>query len=281
MDFASLFLMLGDDMTQDNGEKSATSTRRFTPPDGPTTTDDEDEDGSKYLTDELRKKFAKTGAYMVEQQVLTLRYKAREKRLAAIEWLARYRRRERYYNVAMTAVPAILAALIGAFGAAYWNEINAEKRQLNEQYASRTTLSRVLEADIAGLLTQEKSRHEALTPDLKKLVEVPYPSGSSTDPRLPRPWLMAPAVLQFPVFEQNAGRLGLLPAPLPEQVASFYGQSYALRSHVNIVTSPAIILAGGQDKQFAVDEYEKAFKDWTSRAQAVLQLLEQQAGRHP
>lgn len=237
----------------------------------------EDEDWSNYLTPVLRKKFKKMGRYLVEQQVLSHQFELREKRLAALEWLTRKRMLDRWISAATTAIPAILAALLGALLGAHLNQQAAEQRQLNEEMVARHILEQVLTADITALLTQEQARHDALASSLKTLVDVPFPSGNPQDQRLPRPWLMAPAILQFPVFEQNAGRLGSLAPPLPEKVAYFYGYSYALRSHVNVVTSPPIIFASGGDKQYAVAEYESAYRIWVTQANEVLKLLREGA----
>lgn len=229
---------------------------------------DVDEDAS-YLTPAFRKKFERQGSYLVEQQVLHLRYEAKEKRLAAMQWLREVRRRERRNNTLLVAVPTILAALVGAFLGAWMTSHFAAQLGERQASAERSALAMLFRADISALEEAEGLRHKFLKPHLKTLVTVSYPNGN----KAPRPWLMAPATLRFPVFEQNASRLGMLDETLAREIAELYGMSYRLRSHVNVVLSPAIIVAGTPDKKFAVTQYENTLMAWQTKAKRVRVLL--------
>ena len=76
------------------------------------------------------------------------------------------------------------------------------------------------------------------------------------------------------LFEENARNLGVFEAPIPVKIVEFYDLSYALRTHINLVTSPGILWANTNERALAVDQYEKAFRDWNKAVDEMLMLFE-------
>lgn len=223
------------------------------------------------LTPELEKHFERTGEYLVQEQVLHLRYAAPEKRHAATIWLAKKRklkaRLETWGKIIALAV-TVVGALGGAYlGASINSSANAQLKARETKEAQAVLLA-VLIGDINALKRTEEQKFESLKPALQKLISVDALKQTGG-----RAWLMAPAPMTFPVFEQNAGKLGLLPSPLPEQIATFYGHSYSLRSQTNLVTGPAIIAAAQGERRNAVEDYGHAYQDWKNEAEALLYRL--------
>ena len=226
----------------------------------------DDEDWARHLTPKLRKHFERTGRYLVEQQVLNNRYKAVEKRKAGMVWLGekiRNDRRWEIFTVSLSPLMALAGAVLGAL-IGYYGSVQLQDRQEAQE---RQALVQVLIGEVEALKDEETERHDNLQPILKRLKEKNF------DQQGARPWLLAPVPLRFPVFEENAGRLGLLHTPSPEKIARFCGSSYAPRSQVNVVTSPPIIGANTYDKIFVIYEYERWFKSWDQQAREIISDL--------
>lgn len=235
-------------------------------------TDQNDENWARYLTLKLRRHFKRTGRYLVEQQLLGtgFTYPSKEKRLAAMVWLGEQRKMDRRIEIAILAgamFVAILAAFGGAMLGAWMTSEGAAELRQQQTVQERQALTEALLADVISLKDVENQRFENLQPLIERLIEKEYTDDEA------RPWLMAPVPMRFPIFEGNAGQLGLLKSPLPEKIARFYGLSYMLRSHINTVTSPPMIKAGRGDRKFAVGAYEKTLDRWNSLADEIIAAL--------
>lgn len=223
------------------------------------------------FTPELEKHFEKTGEYLVQEQVLHLMYVAPDKRRAAMIWLAKKRKRKTRLEF-LGKIFAIAFAIAGTLGGAYLgasiNSSASVELKARETKEARAALLAVLIGDINALKQTEEQKFVSLKLPLQKLISVDALKRAGG-----RAWLMAPSPMIFPVFEQNAGKLGLLPSPLPETIATFYGHSYSLRSQINLVTGPAIIAAAQGERKHAVEDYERAYQDWKVEAEALLYRL--------
>jgi len=237
----------------------------------PSTNSQNDEDWTRHLTPELRKYFKQQGRYLVEQQVLHLKYKRRDKRLAAMTWLGEQRRkdeRKRFLIIFVWIIATIVAALGGAYLGASATHLYALKIEERRAASARQFLVDAFISEIEATRRIESERRETLDPVLDLMVE-----KDSLREEGGRPWLMPSASSRFPVFEANAARLGSLEAPLPTEIARFYGLSYELRNHINLVVSPAILWANGAERASAVKEYRQAHQAWQAAADQLLVQL--------
>lgn len=237
----------------------------------PSTNSQNDEDWARHLTPPLRKHFKRQGRYLVEQQVLHLKYRRRKKRLAAMAWLGEQRRKDwwRYFlSLLVGIVVAIGAALGGAYLGAWETHLNALELEERRAASARQFLVDAFISEIEATRRIESERRETLDPVLDLMVE-----KDSLREEGGRPWLMSSASSRFPVFEANAARLGSLEAPLPTEIVRFYGLSYELRNHINLVVSPAILWANGAERESAVKEYRQAHQAWQAAADQLLVQL--------
>ncbi len=236
--------------------------------------DDDDEfyreNWEDHLTPRLGAHFKRTGRYLVEQQILHGKYRGREKKLAAMAWLAEQRRSDRTWTVA-GVVFALVLPVVTAIGGAYYGATlsfdKAVELQARESAERRNTLVKAFSGDIESLVRLETDRFERLSPALAKLVTM-----DSLRQGGGRPWLMPAAESRFPVFEQNASQLGTLGEKTATDLAVFYGLSYELRSRINLAISPAILAANADERRLAVDDYRDTLEKWQASA-AEIQLI--------
>ena len=126
--------------------------------------------------------------------------------------------------VIFSLIGVVVGALIG-FGGNWWLEDRA-------RIQTRDDLAVAFIADISAMKKIENQRFDILKAPLRKMVEV-----DSLKMAGGRPWLMPQVSTRFGLFEGNSSNLGFFEPPISVKVVEFYGLSYALRTHINLVTS--------------------------------------------
>ncbi len=143
-----------------------------------------------------------------------------------------------------------------------------------ESWREKRACKAVLEsfsADVSAMKVREAERLRTWDGYMDRLLLVSEPVK---DERA-RPWLMPESLERagFTVYEANADKLGLLPPRQIEQIARFYAKSERLAAEVRLLSSPAILFAGGNDKKWLREQNDETMGEWTQAADELLANL--------
>lgn len=126
--------------------------------------------------------------------------------------------------------------------------------------------------DVTAMESAVKQREESWNAQLELLVtkDALREAGG-------RPWLM-PELFESTrmiVFEENAGKLGSLRAPMPQKIAEFYSLSGRLRAEIRLLTGPEILAAAQTERAKAVADHRRTRDLWYKAAAGLKNDLQE------
>ena len=130
----------------------------------------------------------------------------------------------------------------------------------------RQNLASAFLGDVTAMESAVKRREDPWNAKLDLLVTIDAtrePGG--------RPWLM-PELFESTrmiLFEENAGKLGSLRAPMPQKIAEFYSLTGRLRAEIRLLAGPEILSASQTERDNAVADHRTTRDLWYKAASAL------------